>query len=226
MDAVLAESCGSEAGWVVVSGGDRHRGAATIVLYCERGGDVAREPEPDKSVVGGAEVFVDQNCVVVVDYPNSNVFSTHFFQACGEAVEIAVIATLSGLLASLYSVSRLYAMLQQMRQAPSLPKTVSHQPMIITAGLAILVTVFRDLSQIASMGAFLYLAMDIAVQWGAIRHPRSKIEARIYLRRKACLKVPRCTPSLEQRIFHVRHTPPTRRHERTMEPDSETFIGG
>jgi hypothetical protein len=53
--------------------------------------------------------------------------------------------------------------------------------MIITAGLAILVTVFLDLSQIASMGAFLYLSMDMAVQWGVIRHLRSKIEANIWM---------------------------------------------
>ncbi len=106
-----------------------------------------------------------------------------FFGAWGVGitVAIAVVATLSGLLASLYSVSRLYAMLQTMRQAPSLPKSVPHQPMIITAGLAILVTVFLDLSQIASMGAFLYLSMDMAVQWGVIRHLRAKIDAHLWL---------------------------------------------
>ncbi|MCY7287460.1 MAG: APC family permease [Cryobacterium sp.] len=99
----------------------------------------------------------------------------------GITVAIAVIATLSGLLASLYSVSRLYAMLQDMRQAPSVPTRVPHQPMIITAGLAILATAFLDLSQIASMGAFLYLAMDISVQWGVIRHLRSKIQANLWV---------------------------------------------
>ncbi|WP_010204366.1 APC family permease [Salinibacterium sp. PAMC 21357] len=106
-----------------------------------------------------------------------------FFGAWGVGitVAIAVVATLSGLLASLYSVSRLYGMLQEMKQAPSLPKSVPHQPMVITAGLAILVTVFLDLSQIASMGVFLYLTMDMAVQWGVIRRLRAKIEARIWL---------------------------------------------
>lgn len=106
-----------------------------------------------------------------------------FFGAWGVGitVAIAVVATLSGLLASLYSVSRLYAMLQEMKQAPSLPKSVPHQPMIITAGLAILVTVFLDLSQIASMGVFLYLTMDMAVQWGVIRLLRAKIEAQVWL---------------------------------------------
>lgn len=99
----------------------------------------------------------------------------------GITVGIAVIATISGLLASLYSVSRLYAMLQDMRQAPSLPEKITHQPLIITAGLAIVATAFLDLSQIASMGAFLYLAMDIAVQWGVIRHLREKIDAKTWV---------------------------------------------
>ena len=71
-------------------------------------------------------------------------------------------------------------MLQDMRQAPSLPGSISHQPMFITAGLAIVATVFLDLTQIASMGAFLYLSMDIAVQWGVIRHLRTKIDARLW----------------------------------------------
>ncbi|WP_347756482.1 APC family permease [Agrococcus sp. ProA11] len=96
-------------------------------------------------------------------------------------VAVAVVATVSGLLASLYSVSRLYAMLQDMRQAPSLPAKVPHQPLLITAGLAIIVTAFLDLSQIASMGVVLYLTMDIAVQWGVIRRLREKLEARWWL---------------------------------------------
>ncbi|WP_409048244.1 APC family permease [Microbacterium sp. HA-8] len=95
----------------------------------------------------------------------------------GITVAIAVVATVSGLLASLYSVSRLFAMLQDMRQAPALPAKVHHQPLIITAGLAIVTTAFLDLTQIASMGALLYLTMDIAVQWGVIRHLRQKIHA-------------------------------------------------
>jgi L-asparagine transporter-like permease len=93
----------------------------------------------------------------------------------GITVTIAVVATLSGLLASLYSVSRLYAMLQNTHRAPSLPQSVRHQPMIVTAGLAILVTVLLDLSRIASMGVFLYLSMDVAVQWGVTSHLLSKL---------------------------------------------------
>lgn len=69
-------------------------------------------------------------------------------------------------------------MLQEMHQAPSLPRRITHQPLLITAGLAIVVTAFLDLSQIASIGALLYLTMDIAVQGGAFGALHSKIHVR------------------------------------------------
>jgi amino acid transporter len=96
----------------------------------------------------------------------------------GITVAVAVIATLSGLIASLFSVSRLFAMLQEMHQAPSLPSRITHQPLLITAGLAIIVTAFLDLSQIASIGALLYLTMDIAVQGGVLWPLHRKLNAR------------------------------------------------
>ena len=99
----------------------------------------------------------------------------------GITVAIAVIATLSGLLASLFSVSRLYGMLQDMKQAPALPERVPHQPLLITAGAAIILTAVFDLSRIAALGVFLYLTMDIAVQWGVLRRLREKIDARVWL---------------------------------------------
>ncbi len=91
---------------------------------------------------------------------------------------VAVVATLSGLLASLFSVSRLYAMLQDMGQAPRLPVGVDRQPLLITGALAIIVTVLFDLSQIASMGLVLYLTMDIAIQWGVLRRLHAEIDAK------------------------------------------------
>lgn len=96
----------------------------------------------------------------------------------GGTIALAVIATLSGLLASIYSVSRLYDMLREMGQVPGLPSRAGHQSLVITAGLAILLTALFDLSQIASMGVVLYLSMDIAIHWGVIRHLRSDIGAR------------------------------------------------
>ncbi len=91
----------------------------------------------------------------------------------GLTIALAVVATFSGLLASIYSVSRLYDMLRDMGQAPGLPGRVHHQSLVVTVGLAVVLAAFLDLSQIASMGAILYLAMDVAIHWGVIRHLRS-----------------------------------------------------
>lgn len=96
-------------------------------------------------------------------------------------VAIAVIATLSGLVASLFSVSKLYDMLRDMGQAPGLPGGRSHQSLYITAGLAIVMAAFFDLSQIASLGAILYLIMDIAIHVGVVRKLKDDIEAKTWI---------------------------------------------
>lgn len=96
-------------------------------------------------------------------------------------VMIAVVATLSGLVASLFSVSKLYDMLRDMGQAPGLPNEAGHQSLFITAGLAIIMAAFFDLSQIASLGAILYLSMDIAIHWGIIRHLKDDVEAKAWV---------------------------------------------
>ena len=48
-----------------------------------------------------------------------------------------MIATLSGLVASLFSVSKLYTMLHEMGQVPRLKGKEEHQSLFINAGLAI-----------------------------------------------------------------------------------------
>jgi amino acid transporter len=96
-------------------------------------------------------------------------------------VVIAVVATLSGLIASLFSVSKLYDMLRDMGQAPGLPGKEGHQSLYITAGLAILMAAFFDLSQIAALGAILYLAMDIAIHLGILRHLRHDVGAKPWI---------------------------------------------
>lgn len=93
-------------------------------------------------------------------------------------IALAVVATLSGLLASVYSVSRLYDMLADMDQAPRLPSGVPRPSLMITVGLAILLTVLLDLGQIAAMGAFLYISMDIVIHWGVISRLSGDIGAR------------------------------------------------
>ncbi|MBS6031205.1 MULTISPECIES: APC family permease [Kocuria] len=99
----------------------------------------------------------------------------------GLTVAIAVVATLSGLIASLFSVSKLYDMLRDMGQAPELPGKHDHQSLYITAGLAIVMAAFFDLSQIASLGAILYLAMDIAIHLGILRHLKDDVGAKPWI---------------------------------------------
>ncbi|MEE2034620.1 APC family permease [Rhodococcus chondri] len=96
-------------------------------------------------------------------------------------VAVAVVATLSGLVASLFSVSRLYDMLREMKQAPGLPGSVNRQSLLITAALALLTATLFDLSQIASLGAMLYLSMDIAIHWGLIRRLRDEVEFALWI---------------------------------------------
>jgi hypothetical protein len=91
------------------------------------------------------------------------------------------VATLSGLIASLFSVSKLYDMLRDMGQVPGLPGAGGHQSLYITAGLAILMAAFFDLSQIASLGAILYLAMDIAIHFGIVRRLRDEVDATAWI---------------------------------------------
>ena len=95
-------------------------------------------------------------------------------------VVIAVVATLSGLVASLFSVSKLYDMLRDMGQAPGLPGQEG-QSLYITAGLAIVMAAFFDLGQIASLGAILYLAMDIAIHLGILRHLKDDVGAKPWI---------------------------------------------
>jgi hypothetical protein len=53
--------------------------------------------------------------------------------------------------------------------------------------IASLLTVFFDLSRIASLGAFFYLVMDALVQWGVFRRLRNEIGASGGVLRKVCI---------------------------------------
>jgi hypothetical protein len=53
--------------------------------------------------------------------------------------------------------------------------------LVYTVVVAIVLTVFFDLSRIASLGAILYLVMDTIVQWGVLKNLRNKIGANIFI---------------------------------------------
>ncbi len=95
-------------------------------------------------------------------------------------VAIAVIATASGVIASVFAASRMLAMLSTMKEVPhrhlGMPGTVRVHAMVYTVAFAIVLTVLFDLRRIAALGAIFYLIMDIAIHWGILRHLRSRIE--------------------------------------------------
>ncbi|MGE0333934.1 MAG: APC family permease [Gammaproteobacteria bacterium] len=96
-------------------------------------------------------------------------------------VALAIVATASGLIASVFAVSRMLAMLTDMELIPhrhfGMPGRIQKHTLVYTVVIASLLTVFFDLSRIASLGAIFYLVMDIAVHWGVFRHLRREVQA-------------------------------------------------
>lgn len=92
-------------------------------------------------------------------------------------VLLAMVATVSGLIASVFSASRMLAMLSEMKQLPRLYRGFKNPALVLTVALAITLTVLFDLTRIASIGAIFYLIMDIAIHWGLFRHLREETKA-------------------------------------------------
>lgn len=96
-------------------------------------------------------------------------------------VAIAIIATASGLLASVFAVSRMLAMLTDMELIPhrhfGMPGGIQTHTLVYTVIAAGLLAAFFDLSRIASLGAIFYLVMDIVIHWGVFRYLRQDVEA-------------------------------------------------
>lgn len=97
-------------------------------------------------------------------------------------VILAVVATASGVMASVFAASRMLAMLTRMRQVPhshlGMPGTVRTHTTVYTVVFAMVLTAAFDLRQIAALGAIYYLIMDIAIHWGLLRHLRAKVDFR------------------------------------------------
>jgi len=92
-------------------------------------------------------------------------------------VVLAIVATVSGLIASVFSASRMLAMLSSMKQLPRLYRGLSNPALVLTVALAVTLTVLFDLTRIASIGAIFYLLMDIAIHWGLFRYLRKETNA-------------------------------------------------
>jgi amino acid transporter len=96
-------------------------------------------------------------------------------------VALAIVATVSGVIASVFAVSRMLAMLTDMQLVPhrhfGMPGRVQKHTLVYTIVIAMALTIFFDLSRIASLGAIFYLVMDLAVHWGVLRHLRRDVGA-------------------------------------------------
>ena len=96
-------------------------------------------------------------------------------------VGIAIVATISGVIASIFAVSRMTAMLTNMDLIPhshfGMSGRIQKHMLVYTVVVAIILTVFFDLSRIASMGAIFYLVMDMIIHWGVYKHLRREVNA-------------------------------------------------
>jgi amino acid transporter len=96
-------------------------------------------------------------------------------------VLLAAIATASGLLASVFAVSRMLAMLTDMKIIPhshfGMSGPIQRHTLVYTVVLAAALAIFFDLGRIASLGAFFYLVMDMTVHWGVFRYRRKEVGA-------------------------------------------------
>lgn len=106
--------------------------------------------------------------------------------AVGEAgvwftVLLAIVATASGVIASIFAVSRMIAMLTDMKLVPhshfGMPGHIQQHTLVYTVVAAGVLAAFFDLGRIASMGAIFYLVMDIIIHWGVLRRMREDVGA-------------------------------------------------
>lgn len=100
-------------------------------------------------------------------------------------VAIAMTATAGGILASIFAVSRMLAMLTEMHLVPhshfGMPGSIQKHTLVYTVVLGIFLTVFFDLSRIAALGIVFYLIMDIAIHWGVLRYLLDDIKAKSWV---------------------------------------------
>ncbi len=100
-------------------------------------------------------------------------------------VAFAIIATVSGIIASVFAVSRMLAMLTKMQLVPhrhfNLPGDVQLHTLIYTVVIAMMLTIFFDLSRIASIGVVFYIVMDIFIHLGVLRHLRKELGTKTWI---------------------------------------------
>ena len=129
----------------------------------------------------GSNLTIDQ-IVAAKDYSLAEAASPAFGQfGFYFTVVLAAVATASGVLASVFAVSRMLAMLTDMKMIPhshfGMSGPIRSHTLVYTVVLASTLAVFFDLGRIASLGAFFYLIMDMLVHWGVFRRLRHEVGA-------------------------------------------------
>ena len=96
-------------------------------------------------------------------------------------VILAMTATAGGIIASIFAVSRMLAMLTEMKLVPhshfGMPGDIQKHTLVYTVVLGLILTAFFDLTRIAALGIIFYLIMDIAIHWGVLRYLRQTVNA-------------------------------------------------
>jgi amino acid transporter len=191
---------GPDAGWVgivaaVASGILSYKGFTTIT----NDGDELKDP---KKNVSRAIIIALTICVVIYllvalavggalsipeiieakDYALAEAARPAFGQwGLYLTVALAIVACVSGVIASVFAVSRMLAMLVEMDLVPfkdvGIPGRRQYTTLVYTIVFAMLLAILFDLSRIASLGAIFYLIMDMAIHWGVLTRVRKEIGA-------------------------------------------------
>lgn len=97
-------------------------------------------------------------------------------------VGLAILATVTVCIGSVFAISRMTAMLSEMKLIPhshfGMKGTIQRHMLVYLLVIGITLTIFFDLSRIASLGAIYYLLMDIIFQWGVLRRVKEEIKAK------------------------------------------------
>lgn len=95
-------------------------------------------------------------------------------------IGIAIVARVSGIIASIFAVSRMTTMLTEMKLIPhshfGMPGTIHQHMLVYIVTIANFLTVFIDLSRIASLGAIFYIVMDIGIHWGLMKNLQEEVK--------------------------------------------------
>lgn len=96
-------------------------------------------------------------------------------------VGIALVATVTGVIFSIFAVSRMTAMLTNMELVPhshfGMKGNIQQHMLVYIIVISIALTVLFDLSGIAAMGAIFYLIMDMIIHVGVLNHMREEVQA-------------------------------------------------